>query len=71
MSKIQGGACPMRQVDLPGALDIGQNVPLCSLPEVPGSSLVSLPMPRAAGHAAGFMPMRGVLSYHFICCLIA
>ena len=60
----------MRQVDLPGADDIGQDVPLCSLPEVPASSLVSLPMPRAAGHTAGFVPMRGVLTCHIICCLI-
>ena len=60
----------MRHVDLPGAMDIGQDDTLCSLPEVPVSSLVSLPMPRAAGQTAGFVPMRGVPSCHFICCLI-
>ena len=70
MCKVQGGACPMRQADLPGTVDIGQDVTVCSLPEVPVSSLVSLPMPWAVGHTAGFVPMRGVQSCHFICCLI-
>ena len=68
--KVQGGACPKRQLDLPGAMDKSQDVTVCTLPEVPVRSLVSLPMPRAAGHTAEFVPTRGVQSCHFICCLI-
>ena len=70
MCKVQGSVCPMRQVDLTGAIEIDQDVTVCSLPEVPVNGLVSLPMPRAAGHTAGFVPMRGVQSCLFIYCLI-